>query len=886
MKNKLTFLFIFFLFINISGDLYGQMVYMPDSLLRHELTGLGYGTCITGDSINSICQPVNSATSINLINPDIRSLKGIEAFVSLQELICTSINVLHISELPLSLTDLRCTNSDSLRIDTLPKALKYLDLTQCNLSTLPSFPDSLVTIKCGFNNLTTLPTLSLTLKTLECYENLLTSLPTLPSTLKVLNVNSNDISSINTIPSGLEVLNCNKNQLYNLPVLSDSLRFLDVSYNQISILPLLPQYLKSLTCNDNLIQDLPVLPLGLETLICSTNDLDSLPTLPPGLKMLNATSNNLTTLPILPQTLTVLHCANNHIPVLPNLPDSLNDLFCSMNPLTQLPILPKGLLNLRSSNCLLQSLPELPDTLEFLFLDDNPTLYCLPRLKKIHWLKFTGCSITCVPNYGNVGTSQPALNTVPVCELFNSNSCSFYWNLSGRVYVDADTNCQYTTGDYPLRNQRVLLYRANNLVQQTFSDMNGNYFFDTDTPGYYTTVFDTISNYFSLYCPVPGIYTDTINPIDSIVFDNDFAIKCDTGFDLTVLSVVANRNIRPGRTVTVTVTAGELSALLGHSCSPGLSATLTIVMNGTVHYVSPSPGALVPIHVNGDTIVYFVPDVSQINPLTTFRFEVFIDTFAVANSKICFVINIGPLVGDVNQQNNGVKICFDVLNSFDPNDKQVYPSGVVDTSEMWFTYTIRFQNTGNAEAEHIYVLDTLDNNFDVSTFQLLTTSHPSLVQVLENGILRFNFPNINLPDSNSNEPLSHGYIQYKIKRIENLPIGTQFKNTAYIFFDFNAPVVTNTVLSEINVLTGIKSHDGEIEVQVWPVPFQNYFVIKTHSKISENHFTLFNLVGEIVHNGTIFNNYQVIHTGKLSRGIYILHIESDQGRIVKKLIKD
>ena len=66
------------------------------------------------------------------------------------------------------------------------------------------------------------------------------------------------------------------------------------------------------------------------------------------------------------------------------------------------------------------------------------------------------------------------------------------------------------------------------------------------------------------------------------------------------------------------------------------------------------------------------------------------------------------------------------------------------------------------------------------------------MQVYNDGLVKFNFPHINLPDSNSNEAASHGYVQYKIRAKDSLAIGSTIENTANIFFDFNPPIITNT----------------------------------------------------------------------------------------------
>jgi uncharacterized repeat protein (TIGR01451 family) len=208
------------------------------------------------------------------------------------------------------------------------------------------------------------------------------------------------------------------------------------------------------------------------------------------------------------------------------------------------------------------------------------------------------------------------------------------------------------------------------------------------------------------------------------------------------------------------------------------------------------PGSLVPgsVSANGKTIKYFVSDFGALNYTHTFNFELLIDTTAQLWDQICFTVSVSTPALELSYTNNQIKDCFLVTQSLDPNDKAVYPSTTLDISgNKWLNYKIRFQNTGTAEAENVYITDTLSNKLDISTFTLLSYSHFPFIQLNSNGILIFNFPNINLPDSNSNEPESHGYVEFKIRAKDSLTVGSTIENTANIYFDYNAPVITNTV---------------------------------------------------------------------------------------------
>ncbi|GIV44882.1 MAG: hypothetical protein KatS3mg035_2005 [Bacteroidia bacterium] len=74
--------------------------------------------------------------------------------------------------------------------------------------------------------------------------------------------------------------------------------------------------------------------------------------------------------------------------------------------------------------------------------------------------------------------------------------------------------------------------------------------------------------------------------------------------------------------------------------------------------------------------------------------------------------------------------------------------GFIDPNQT-MTYTVHFQNNGNAPALNVRILDTLSANLDYTTFRLITASHP--VQVFQDkNALTFFFQNIMLPDSASN----------------------------------------------------------------------------------------------------------------------------------------
>ena len=113
-------------------------------------------------------------------------------------------------------------------------------------------------------------------------------------------------------------------------------------------------------------------------------------------------------------------------------------------------------------------------------------------------------------------------------------------------------------------------------------------------------------------------------------------------------------------------------------------------------------------------------------------------------------------------------------------------------------------------------------------------SHPFVYSVDGQGVLTFTFNNIMLPDSNTDEPGSHGLIQFTIDQDPSNVIGTVIENTAEIYFDFNPAIVTNTVINTIVTITDINENEEfDNKVNVNPTPSEGNFSISFELKRSE-----------------------------------------------------
>ncbi len=162
---------------------------------------------------------------------------------------------------------------------------------------------------------------------------------------------------------------------------------------------------------------------------------------------------------------------------------------------------------------------------------------------------------------------------------------------------------------------------------------------------------------------------------------------------------------------------------------------------------------------------------------------------------------ISPSADDATPENNVVSLNEEIIGSYDPNDKNVSPEVSAPTENEPLEYTIRFQNTGNFQADFVIVKDTLDVQLDLTSFQMIAASHSYELEIIDR-IATWTFNEINLPDSTSDEAGSHGFIKFKVQRIARLDVGDQIPNSVAIYFDYNEPVITNTcVYSIINCIS-------------------------------------------------------------------------------------
>lgn len=238
-------------------------------------------------------------------------------------------------------------------------------------------------------------------------------------------------------------------------------------------------------------------------------------------------------------------------------------------------------------------------------------------------------------------------------------------------------------------------------------------------------------------------------------------------------------------------------------------------------------------------------------------------------------------------------ICRPIIGSYDPNDKKVTPSGfgpqhlVIPGSEL--TYRIRFQNTGTDTAFTIHIVDTLAQALDPATFSPVSASHPFVTSFSgdSNTVVTFLFNNILLPDSNVNEPASHGYIEFTISPNSTALAGTSISNFADIYFDYNPPIRTDTTTTNFGIyqlpsLLNPRNSPYALSTlphfKIHPNPFIEYVIIKNEGFLTQGQLLVINALGETVSVNTMtFPKELKVNMQELPVGTYFIQVVLAEG---------
>ncbi|MDH3892403.1 MAG: S8 family serine peptidase [candidate division Zixibacteria bacterium] len=367
------------------------------------------------------------------------------------------------------------------------------------------------------------------------------------------------------------------------------------------------------------------------------------------------------------------------------------------------------------------------------------------------------------------------------------NVCEGLGTIAGSVFDDVDDDCTWDATEDSLAGWTVTLEPGG---LATTSDANGEYFFSFLQPNTYTVSVVPPPNWVQT-CPLsPGTHVIALTAGQTFL-DKDFGGRALANIqDLTV--DVAGGPARPGFQKFYGITCKN------HGTVPVANATVQLKLPSQLTHLESSPDSAYAAgtHTVSWPLGTMAPGETRWM-WTKAQIPVNIDLGTILISTA----EVHPLIGDDNQDDNTDSEAQTVRGSYDPNEKLVTPAGFGPDSLIrridTLRYQVNFQNVGTDTAFTVIVRDSLDSDIDPASLKIGAGSHPYTFNLVGTELV-WTFDNILLPDSNTSEPGSHGFLTYDAAPRDGVPDGTVIENRAAIYFDFNAPVITNTTRNRIS----------------------------------------------------------------------------------------
>lgn len=447
--------------------------------------------------------------------------------------------------------------------------------------------------------------------------------------------------------------------------------------------------------------------------------------------------------------------------------------------------------------------------------------------------------------------------------------------LSGYIYFDADGSCNLDSVEYGL----------NHAIVEILPD---SIYLLSDSSGFYHAYLSDNS------------YDISSSPY--LNFQNSCAVNIQ---NITISNGVPVQDVNFGKYINPNVT--DIFIDMGRGpVRPGFNTSFTInfqnrggsIQSGVINFIPENffsfiQASYTPIFLGGDTIQW-----------------PFINLLPGESRNINIILNCPPSIIPGTPFNNHAEIfstgidvnpvdnfAFDqaiVTGFWDPNNKIVIPAGLgsegyITTNDSILHYTINFENYGNDTAFTVIVIDTLDQDLDISTLIVGSVSHTYTLELIHSRILRFRFNNILLTDtSNLNE--NYGFINFSIEQKNGLQIGTEISNCADIYFDYNLPVKTGTTLNTLFEPTAVNEINASEDILIFPNPAFTQLSIQFKQNLSKNNsIELYTAYGQKIQtfDYTNFAGNDFIKTidiSKLATGVYFLKLEGNNS-IEKKFVK-
>lgn len=451
-------------------------------------------------------------------------------------------------------------------------------------------------------------------------------------------------------------------------------------------------------------------------------------------------------------------------------------------------------------------------------------------------------------------------------------SCSFFQGAAeltigaivrGKIFADRDSNCFFNGADQPI-DYALIEFDNGSDKFYTNSDINGNYEISVLAGTHNVTYY--LPDVKSSIAPCSAVkVTITTSSVTNNINIPIHPSK-DRNLGVTINAVRGFRS-RQGFTETFVLTGANYAYF-----SDSLIISLKYPAN--VYFIGSS---ITPISNTGNELIYKFYNVGfREKKVINIGFSTSVKTIQVGDT-IQFYASVINSAADSFIHNNYDTLRQRIVAAYDPNIKQSYPEGKVTAGLKKIKYQIHFQNTGNDTAFKVTVVDTITQKLGLRSLRVTGTSHPASysLRVDNKQVLIWEFNNILLPDSHTNEKASHGFIAFEADINGVLAVGDSITNNAYIYFDYQKPIITNyaSVLMVKDGSTHVDPFKKQSSVLLYPNPTTGVFYITLDHPIGSGNALLFNSLGQLMHLQKLNVGTTTMDVSALPRGMYFLHVE-------------
>ena len=257
------------------------------------------------------------------------------------------------------------------------------------------------------------------------------------------------------------------------------------------------------------------------------------------------------------------------------------------------------------------------------------------------------------------------------------------------------------------------------------------------------------------------------------------------------------------------------------------------------------------------------------------------DTPAVnLGDQLDFSVAINPVAGDELPEDNQLDYNQTVVSSFDPNNIICLEGEFEDNTAIgnYLHYIVNFENTGDISAQNIIVVTDVDPTmYDISTLQVLNSTHTPITIIEDNQVLVI-FDAINLDAG------AQGNVVFKLKTLEDLDENSTVTQNAEIFFDFNFPIETNDANTTFQTLLGNAEFNADTAISLYPNPTSNVVTVAALNTITN--VSIIDIQGRTLQSIDTNVNELDIDVSSRANGVYFIKIATDNGTYMKKVIKE